>query len=431
VNLGRLLFVAGTSMWVAACGGLRVDTGPTASDEEVYSSFYPYYAEYCAASQLKKRPGFGTDPSSGVGGHSVFWLNGVCRDTSAGYPTIKLCDDTIPADQRGVGLSVNAHFKNTMWVATPGRDFFFHGTLAANQRLTRAEYEHTLAVAQQLGIYQGVEYHADVFDDQPPGMSRREFIYDIAIATDYAVNFGRDRYCARVPLNPDQMTKVVDYLNDLNADYKSGKRDFEWNVLQNNCAHVTHNALAAAGVWDEWATGEFALFAAFDFPAPKNEFVNLMRRTNDMPLDDLMAVYEDDAARQALMRGDGLPAQPGALAEAEKVVWDNEIYDTDLALIFYDDPVFGAYKKRFRDIFAERRYVDIRASLTYFADLYARIRRERKPVESYLDGLAADERPSFSEFYTSYYAHVDRSIARVKAVMAVLDGPTNTRASAN
>jgi hypothetical protein len=430
VNVGRVSFVAGASMWVAACGGLRVDTSPTANDEQVYSSFYPYYAEYCAASQLKKRPGFGTDPSSGVGGHSVFWLNGVCRDTGAGYPTIKLCDGTTPADQQGVGLSVNAHFKNTVWVATPGRDFFFHGTLAPSQRLTRAEYEHTLAVAQKLGIYDGVEYHADVFDDQPPGMSRSEFMYDIAIATDYAVNFGRDRYCARVPVDREQMTKVVGYLNDLNAEYKSGERDFEWNVLQNNCAHVTHNALATAGVWNEWATGEFVLFAAFNFPAPKNEFVNLIRRTNDMPVDDLMTVYEDSAAREALMQGDGLPAQPGSLAEAEKVVWDNEIYDTDLALIFYDDPVFGSYKKRFRDIFADRRYVDIRANLTYFAELYTRIRRERKPVEAYLNVVAPEERPAFTEFYARFYDYVDRSIARVNAVMAVLDGPTNTRASA-
>jgi hypothetical protein len=281
-----------------------------------------------------------------------------------------------------------------------------------------------------LGIYDGVEYHADVFDDQPPGMSRSEFMYDIAIATDYAVNFGRDRYCARVPVDREQMTKVVGYLNDLNAEYKSGERDFEWNVLQNNCAHVTHNALATAGVWNEWATGEFVLFAAFNFPAPKNEFVNLIRRTNDMPVDDLMTVYEDSAAREALMQGDGLPVQPGSLAEAEKVVWDNEIYDTDLALIFYDDPVFGSYKKRFRDIFADRRYVDIRANLTYFAELYTRIRRERKPVEAYLNVVAPEERPAFTEFYARFYDYVDRSIARVNAVMAVLDGPTNTRASA-
>ena len=430
MNLGRWLLIVGASTWVAACGGLRVDTALPGSDEALYGSFYPYYAEYCAASQLKKRPGFGTDPSSGIGGHSVFWLNGVCRDPSAGYPTLKLCDGTTPPDQQGVGLSVNAHFKNTVWVATPGRDFFFRGTLAPKQQLTRAEYEHTLAVAEKLGIYEGVEFHPGVFDDQPPGMSRREFMYDISIATDYAVNYGRDRYCARVPLDREQITKAVGYLNNLNADYKSGKRDFEWNVVQNNCSHVTHNALAAAGIWDEWETGEFVLFAAFNFPSPKNEFVNLMRRTNDLPVDDLMTVWKDDAARAALLRGQELPTQPGALAEAEKVVWDNEIYDTDLALIFYDDPVFGAYTKRFEDIFSDRRYSDFRTSLTYFAELYARIRAERKPLETNLDDLAPDERSRFAKFYAQYYDHVDRSIVRVDAVIAALGAASSTRASA-
>jgi hypothetical protein len=233
-----------------------------------------------------------------------------------------------------------------------------------------------------------------------------------------------------VPLDREQITKAVGYLNNLNADYKSGKRDFEWNVVQYNCSHVTHNALAAAGIWDEWETGEFVLFAAFNFPSPKNEFVNLMRRTNDLPVDDLMTVWKDDAARAALLRGQELPTQPGALAEAEKVVWDNEIYDTDLALIFYDDPVFGAYTKRFEDIFSDRRYSDFRTSLTYFAELYARIRRERKPLEAYLDDLAPDERSRFAKFYAQYYDHVDRSIVRVDAVIAALGAASSTRASA-
>jgi hypothetical protein len=428
VSFGRLALVAGASLWVAACSGMRVDTAPSAGDEQVYTSFFPYYAEYCAVSQLKKRAGFGTDPSSGIGGHSVFYLNGVCRDTSAGYPTIKLCDGD--AARHGVGLSVNAHFKNTNWVATEGRDFFFHGTLQSKGHLDRAEYQRTLAVAAEMGIYQGVEFHDEVFDDMPAGMSRREFMYDISIATDYAVGYGRDRYCARVPLDREKMARVVRYLNDLNLEYKDGKKDFEWNVLQNNCVHVTHNALAAAGIWDEWEMGEFVLYAAFDFPTPKNEFVNLMRRTNDLPLDDLMAIYQDDAARQALMHGAGLPAEPGALAQAEIAFTDNEVYDTDLALIFYDYPLIGPYFRRFREIFSEPRYSDIHASLTYFAELYARIKQRQVPLETYLPNLAPEERADFAAFYARYYQYVDRASARVDDVRAALATRANPRTSA-
>jgi hypothetical protein len=115
--------------------------------------------------------------------------------------------------------------------------------------------------------------------------------------------------------------------------------------------------LAAAGIWDEWETGEFVLFAAFNFPTPKNEFVNLMRRTNDLPVDDLMTVWTDHAARAALLRGQGLPTQPGALAEAEKVVWDNEIYDTDLAM-----PGLGASGSRSRPTSTIWRRMSDRAS---------------------------------------------------------------------
>src|SRR5262249_29880011 len=149
----------------------------------------------CAASQLKKKKGLGLDISSGIGGHSVFYLNGVCRDRSAGYPTIKLCDEISLPDEDGVGLSVNAHYKHDNWVATSARDFFYHGSPKPGQRLTREVYEETLATAERIGILDGVLFHDEVFDDQPKGMSRQRFMYEISAATDFALNFGRDRYC--------------------------------------------------------------------------------------------------------------------------------------------------------------------------------------------------------------------------------------------
>jgi hypothetical protein len=327
---------------------------------------------------------------------------------------------TSAADEDGVGLSVNAHYKNTNWVATSGRDFFFHGTLKPQQRLTRAVYEETLAEAERQGIYDGVAFHDEVYDDQPAGMSRERFRYEISIATDYALNFGRDRICARVPLSREKMSRVVDYLNGLNVLYKDGLKEFDWDVITNNCAHVTHNALAAVGLWDEWEMGRFFLIAVFDFPTPKNEFVNLMRRTNDGPLEDLAAVFEDDAARAALMRGDGLPRQPGALAEAEGVAKANDFYDTDLALIFYDDPLIGSYEERFREIFAQPRYTNLRANLAYFHDLYARIEREKKPLEAFAREESSVPGADVAAFYARYYQYVERASATVSAALASL-----------
>jgi hypothetical protein len=148
-----------------------------------------------------------------------------------------------------------------------------------------------------------------------------------------------------------------------------------------------------------------------------------MRRTNDMDIRDLDEVYDDDAARQALMRLDVLPTVPGALAEAEPAVHSNEVYDTDLSLIFYDDPITGRYRRRFDRIFTEPRYTDLRANLSYFADLYGKIGRERRPLASFFagqNGRTPAERDALARFYTRYYGYIERQDAAVAAELATL-----------
>ena len=50
-------------------------------------------------------------------------------------------------------------------------------------------------------------------------MPKTDFMYDMSIATDYAIGFGRDRYCARAPLDRAKMAAAVAYLNAVNAPY--------------------------------------------------------------------------------------------------------------------------------------------------------------------------------------------------------------------
>jgi hypothetical protein len=418
IRSGALAVVA--SLALAACSTAHVDTHPSADAEQSYAALFPYYAELCAVSELKKKPGFGAALASGVGSHAILYLNGVCRDRRAGYPVIGLCEDDAPSDERGVGLSVNAHFKNAVWVATPGRDFLFHGTLRPGERVTRAVYAQTQAAAKAKGIYDGVVFHDGVFAEMPPQMSRRDYQYEASVATDYAIGFGRDRYCARVPLDRERMTALIAYLNELNAPYRAGEKVFDWNVLNNNCSHVAHNALAAAGVWSEWPMDRFLLFAAFSFPVPKNEFVNLARRLNDMPIDDIDAIDGDRPARESLRAYGTLPTAPGALAEAEPAAPQNDIYETALSLIFYDDPVFGTYQPRFERIFAEPRYTDLEANLQHFGDLYRRIEAQRRPRDEMLAAHPPAERAGFAEVYDRYYRHIDRASAALEAELAML-----------
>jgi hypothetical protein len=423
MRLCRSALAVLSALALAACSTAHIDRVPAAGVERVYDQLYPYYAEICAVSELKKKPGFGIPISSGMGGHSIIYLNGVCRVRGAGYPVIGLCGADTRAAERGVGLSVNAHFKNANWVATPGRNFLFHGTLKPGERLTREVYERTQARAKQLGIYDGIAFHSEVFDDKPPRMSRHDFKYEISVATDYAISFGRDRYCARVPLDRERMMKVVAFLNGLNDRYRGGAREFDWNVLNNNCSHVSHDALAAAGLWRNWPMGQFILFAAFDFPVPKNEFVNLMRRTNDRPIDDIDAVYADPVARRALLRHGWLSTEPGALAEAEPADQKNDLYDTDLRLIFYDVPFFGSYRPHFAQIFADPRYTDLATNLRYFAGLYRTAERRRRPLADFLvahDAVTGPRRDALTRFYEDYYRYIGREAARVGADLALL-----------
>ena len=105
----------------------------------------------------------------------------------------------------------------------------------------------------------------------------------------------------------------------------------------------------------------------FDFPTPKNEFVNLMRRANDMRLLDLAQAYRDPAARRSLTEYGRLPVGPGVLAEARGPQRPNEVYDTDLKLIFYDAPPFGPYQGWFDAIFSDPAALDMGQNAAAFA----------------------------------------------------------------
>jgi hypothetical protein len=412
----RFLVLALTAIGLAGCAAmpssLAVDT-----DEATYRALFPYYAEACAVSEIRKKPGFGVDViGGGAGGHAVLYLNGVCRDRGAGYPTVRLCDGD-PAPQ-GVGISVNAHYKNAKWVATEGRDFFLDGGLPPRERLTRLAYQRAQAHAKAQDVFAGVEFHADTFDDMKPGEDRRDHMYEISIGTDYAVGFARHRYCARVPLDRDQMARVVAHLNDANQPYKAGTKTFEWDVVRDNCTHLIHDALAAAGVWRTLSLPDFWLFAVLVFPVPKNEFVNLMRRTNDLPLEDPRALYDDDAARDAVMRLGVLPTRPGALASARPVVQDNDLYETTLSLIVYDEPFVEQYTIWFRRIFGEARYTDLRANLESFAARYRAIAASAP---------RATDDPAFAAFEARFRETIARARADLEIRLAALAGRSADR----
>ena len=136
------------------------------------------------------------------------------------------------------------------------------------------------------------------------------------------------------------MAIVVDFLNNLNLPYRNCKQVYRWRLLNGNCSHVAHNALAEAGIWTPWPTGQFFATAAFNFPVPKNEFVDLLLRTNDLPVENPHALYADEAVAHDPSVRCWLSAAPGGLASAQPAIGENEIYETErLRLIFYETPL--------------------------------------------------------------------------------------------
>lgn len=385
-----------------------------------YERFYPYYAELCALSEIRKKPGFGVHFRSGIGGHLLLYLGGVCLDRSAGYPMLKLCDRTVEPAARGVGVSVNSHYRNANWVAAEGRDFVFRGALTTGESLTRETYERTQDHAKAMGVLDGVEFHEHLFRDKPRHMSQRDYMYEISVATDYAVAFGREIYRARVALDRQRMQIIVDFLNALNAPYREGKRVYRWRLFKDNCSHVAHNALARAGIWAPWPEKRLSAVAAADFPVPKNEFVDLMRQTNDLPIDDPRALYGNVVARRALLEADALPTAPGGLAAVQPAIANNEIYETDrLRLIFYDNPLWGQYHRHLARIFREPRYFDLQTNLRHFAALYQKARN---------DMPAANGSGEMARFLAQYERHIDREMAQIETRLAAAAYPVTARA---
>jgi hypothetical protein len=408
-----VVLVHGVALVVSACAPARFDVLEVQQPEELYTSVFPTYAEFCAVSEIKKKHGHGVEiVGGGPGGHTVLYLNGACRVPDAGYPTIAVCDQaTAPEEGQGVGISVNAHFRNANWVATPGRDFFFRGEVAPGEGLTEAAYLETQARAQRLGILDGIVFHEHVFDAKPAEMSRLDYMYEVTVATDYAIAFGRDRYCVRLPLDRGELATVVDFLNAANEPYRTGRQVFEWNVLKNNCSHLAHNALAELHLWRRWPTERPLLISAFDFPVPKNELVDLLRITNDRPLPKPTTLYRNRTARSALEQDNRVRGGPGALTETERVLRPNVHYDTDLELIFYDVPPFSRYHQRFQRFFTEKRYTDLGENLRSFEARYRALLAMPSPPGA----QASEDFAAFSSLYQRYLTKQVETIDRFLA----------------
>ena len=67
-------------------------------------------------------------------------------------------------------------------------------------------------------------FHREVFDAHAAGHGPTDFMYEVSIATDYAVAFAATVIAAVCRwIRARKMVKIVDYLNSDNAPYRIGK----------------------------------------------------------------------------------------------------------------------------------------------------------------------------------------------------------------
>ena len=413
------------ALWLGGCAVVDFARPGATDAETTYAGTFAYYAEFCALSQIRKKPGFGAEVVGEIGGHAVFYLNGACRGTGPDRQVLRLCDGT---GEAGVGISMNEHFRNAKWVAIPGRDIFFDGGLPPAAPLTRAAYRRTQDEARRLGLYDGIDFHPRFFAAMPAGADAEAYKYEISVATDYAISHGRGRYCARVPVTEPQMRAMIGFLNAENAPYRSGAREFRWSLFRDNCIHLAHNALAAAGFWQEWPTNRSLLVSILDFPVPKNEFVNLMRRANDPALADPIAVWRDLAARRSVLEFGQLPARPGAIALSWPAREPNDVYETALKLVFYDEPHFGPYRGWLEAILADPAQVELEANLRHHARLARAQQAGWQPLSWWLAQPGMREAPAaevarfrdrYAEALGRDVAAMDRQLTLVQRARAV------------
>jgi hypothetical protein len=343
---------------------------PIRLPEPAYERLFPHYAALCAVSRFDR---LGIE-RGGSAGHAVLYLKGACREEDAPFPTLRMCPervDDLGDPRHGVGVSVNAAFRNVNWVAYPGRALFFNGNLRRGQTLTQAHFEATRDAIVAQGLLRGVEVREEKLTGVLPG-SLEQRIAESLLGTDVAIRFARSVWCTSVPLGREQMERAVDHLNGLNRRYASGEGDYQYSLYYDNCLRALHDSLAAAGVWEPRKERSRFLGQLGQMGVPANEVAKLAVRTSAFELEDFGAVRRDAAMRESLERLAWLPTRHGALLETAPVHRPNDLYDTSLQMFVVEGPREAATRE-VRALLGDARFTQLEPNLLYWEERYRRI----------------------------------------------------------
>jgi hypothetical protein len=339
--------------------------------DPVYEQLFGHYVELCALSQWRRLDGQGRGNPFG---HAVMYIKGACKDEQAPFPQLRRCRSVATSfddPEHGVGVSVGRWFRNVNWVGVPGHDLFYTGNLKPGQRLTEEHFRATVRAAIDKGVFAGVQLHPQWTSRE--NWTLEDFVADQSIATDFALQFSRNVFCARVPVTEPILDEVIQFLNDKNYEYATTEVDYNWNLLANNCVHTVRNALAAANLWSAMSVREVKIRHLFNLAVPANEFVNLSVLGAEGPVEDYRDIESEVPLRDALHEWRWLPTRHGALVKTLPVHQPNDIYDTRFQLFLVQSPLRMTLTANAVRLLSDQRHVDLKSNLLLFRDKYDRI----------------------------------------------------------
>lgn len=385
---------------------------------DLYSKLFPYSVEICMGTQTRQ-VGYA---EGGSAGHSVAYIHGACIDRDYPYPQLKMCDPS-----HGVGVSDDQVLKNVNWIAVEDRDFFFNGSYPADKAFDQQDYEKVVAKAIATGMFDNIQVQSKYSQDpgeNPNKYPDATFLPHEAIGSDYGLTLVRNVYCSRIPFSRDALANAIHELNEVNHHYYVEGNEFTWDVLKNNCAHATHNALAAAGYWSPLKTEAVLPVQLFNIAVPLNQVVDAETRGNDLQLENVRALYNDPVVRKAVLSGEPIPTRPGVLIEAmPQHLKDNKVFmDSPQLGLMLDMPLFSPMQRKMNRILREDRYIDLKTNLIDFKDRYEQALKNRVPVDywSEVSAEGSERTPvssDFKNFESKYYEYLKQQLEFVNSAL--------------
>jgi hypothetical protein len=381
-----------------------------------YEQMFPHYVELCAVSQFRSDElGSGGSP-----GHAAMYLKGACRDTDAPYPKLRRCTrnaSDVDDPEHGAGVSVNRFFRSVNWIAVSGRGAFFDGDLAPGERVTRARFEQVAQAAIDAGVYRGVELWP--WRGQAPDSELADFVTRLSAGTDFALRLARSSLCGRLPVEPEMLDEIIDFLNDLNREYATGAADYQWSGYFDNCVHTLRNALAAASIGEPISVRRTKLIQLFHLAIPANEAIGLAALGTLGPLESYREIFRDDPMRNALLEFGWLPTRHGALLVSLPVRAENELFDPQPRLLVFQGPATMRTTRRLLEMLEDPRFTELDANLAHFAERY----RSILAAEEGQDPFASLWGDRYRRVRRRYTARIEAELREVEEMRSALEPP--------